>query len=76
LKLADMPDWPAMLSRAEAAAYVGVSVETFEAEMVEGKWPEGIPRGAKGGKLTCSRAGMSDASMQPRSRPWRVTIRR
>lgn len=29
--LADLPDWPRGLSREQAAAYVGLSVNTFEA---------------------------------------------
>jgi hypothetical protein len=58
LRLADMPDWPAVLTRDEAAAYLRVSVETFEAEIAKGWWPEGTPRGAKGGKLTWLRAAL------------------
>lgn len=64
LRLADMPAWPAMLSREQAAAYVGVSVETFEAEIAKGWWPDGTPRGAKGGKLTWSRAALDRRIME------------
>ena len=31
LTLADLPDWPAALNRQQAAAYCGVSVDTFAA---------------------------------------------
>ena len=31
--LAEMPDWPRMLSVAQAAAYVGLSVNTFKARI-------------------------------------------
>ncbi|GGF29007.1 hypothetical protein GCM10011611_38870 [Aliidongia dinghuensis] len=38
-----------------AAAFVGVSINTFEREVSEGGWPAGIPRGERGGKLTWDR---------------------
>ena len=38
---------PLYLSREEAAAYVGVSVDTFIAEVREGWWPEPVRRGGR-----------------------------
>lgn len=46
---------PRFLSRAQAAAYLGVSTDTFTAEVAAGTWPQGRPRGDKGGKLTWDR---------------------
>lgn len=45
--LADLPYWPRMLSREQAAAYVGVSAGTFEKEVADGVWPGGERRGAR-----------------------------
>lgn len=42
-------------SRAQAAAYVGVSTRTFDAEIAQGMWPPPLRRGAKGGALTWDR---------------------
>ena len=50
-----MPYWPRYLSRDQAAAYVGVSVNTFEQEVEQEKWPPGKPRGPKGGRITWDR---------------------
>lgn len=33
------PYWPRLLSRELAAAYVGLSIPTFEAEVKKGVWP-------------------------------------
>lgn len=55
LKLADLPGWPRYLTLAEAAAYVGVSVGTFETEVTAGLWPLPRKRGARGGKPTWDR---------------------
>jgi len=38
--LADLPDWPRWLSMEQAAAYVGVSKNTFGAELRAGTWPK------------------------------------
>jgi hypothetical protein len=47
------PQRPArFLARAEAAAYLGVSPRTFDAEVTEGLWPSPLPRGGRGGRLT------------------------
>lgn len=43
---------PAMLSREEAAAYVGVGLTIFDAEVEAGLWPPPIRRGHKGAKPT------------------------
>lgn len=50
-----IPFWPRHLSRDMAAAYVGVSVDTFDDEVRKGIWPKGRPRGPKGGRLTWDR---------------------
>jgi hypothetical protein len=52
--LSGLPYWPRMLSREQAAAYVGVSARLFDQEVREGRWPAGIPRGA-GRRLTWDR---------------------
>jgi hypothetical protein len=52
---------PRCLSRAEAAAYVGVCVDVFDDEVRAGLWPAGRPRGAKGGKLTWDRKALDAA---------------
>jgi hypothetical protein len=53
--LADLPFWPRYLSRDEAARYLGVSVDVFDDEVRTGRWPRGIGRGARGGRLTWDR---------------------
>ena len=62
LDFASLPHWPRFLSRAQAAAYVGVSIEVFDAEVASGRWPQGLPRGAKGGKLTWDRNALDTAA--------------
>jgi hypothetical protein len=62
LEFPSLPHWPRFLSRAQAAAYVGVSVDVFDAEVASGKWPPGVPRGAKGGKLTWDRCALDIAA--------------
>lgn len=44
-----------MLSREEAARYVGVSVDVFDDEVRSGMWPRGTPRGSRGGRHTWDR---------------------
>lgn len=44
LQLTGLPDWPRWLSRDEAAAYVGVAVNTFDSEVAAGAWPAGVIR--------------------------------
>ncbi|CAH2601917.1 conserved protein of unknown function [Rhodovastum atsumiense] len=44
------------LTQEQAAAYVGVSVRTFAAEVANGRWPPPLRRGARGGALTWDRA--------------------
>lgn len=46
---------PRYLSREEAAAYVGVSPNVFEAEVRQGYWPPARRRGAREGRLTWDR---------------------
>ena len=46
---------PRYLSREEAAAYVGVSPNVFEAEVRQGYWPPARRRGARDGRLTWDR---------------------
>lgn len=50
-----IPHWPRFLSRVEAAAYVGVSAATFDAEVNAGLWPAARRRGLKGTRLTWDR---------------------
>lgn len=45
--LASMPAWPRMLSRDQAAAYLGVSPGTFLREVAHGKWPLPMERGSR-----------------------------
>ena len=59
---------PLYLSREEAAAYVGVSVDTFIAEVREGWWPEPVRRGGREGRITWYRPGLELAA-QTRHRP-------
>jgi hypothetical protein len=47
--------WPRYLTRAQAALYLGVGVDTFTAELRAGLWPPGRPRGGRGGLLTWDR---------------------
>lgn len=41
------PNWPRGLSEQKAADYVGVSVNTFRAEVKAGLWPRPIRRGRR-----------------------------
>lgn len=45
--LADLPYWPRGLSLAQAAAYVGVSENTFLEEVDDGLWPGPEERGRR-----------------------------
>ena len=47
IPLSEMPAWPRYLSRDEAAAYVGVSVGKFDAEVQTGIWPAPMRRGSR-----------------------------
>lgn len=53
-----LPYWPRFLGRDMAAAFVGVSPNVFDSEVSKGKWPAGIPRGERGGKLTWDRRAL------------------
>lgn len=44
--LSDMPNWPRLLSEAQAAAYLGVSINTFRARVGD-RWPEPIRDGRR-----------------------------
>lgn len=55
---------PRYLSREEAAAYVGVSPETFDREVREGWWPAPRRRGEKGTRLTWDRLALDAAADQ------------
>jgi len=44
-----------MLGRPEAAAYLGVSIDTFDYEVRSGMWPSACRRGRAGGRLTWDR---------------------
>ena len=43
--LAELPHWPRYLSREQAASYVGVSPNVFDAEVQAGVWPKAERRG-------------------------------
>ncbi len=53
---------PRFLSVCQAAAYVGVSADTFLGEVVLGWWPEALRRGAKGRRLTWDRLALDAAA--------------
>jgi hypothetical protein len=44
--LADLPAWPRWMSREQAASYVGVSPNVFDAEVRAGVWPKAEKRGS------------------------------
>jgi hypothetical protein len=58
--LANLPDWPRGLSVAHAAAYVGLSVPAFMAEVDQGKWPPPRRAGAQGGRLIWDKKALDD----------------
>lgn len=60
--LTDLPFWPRMLSREEAARYVGVSDDVFDQEVKAGIWPPALRRGAKGGRGTWDRIMLDRAA--------------
>lgn len=47
--------FPRFLNRPQAAAYLGVSARTFDAEVTAGRWPKAYRRGTKEGALTWDR---------------------
>jgi len=53
---------PLYLSRDEAAAYLGVSADTFAEEVRQGWWPGPVRRGDRSGALTWYRPGLEDAA--------------
>lgn len=57
--LAGLPNWPRLLSRDQAARYVGVSATQFVKEVEEGRWPQPERRGdalaARAGRLLWDR---------------------
>jgi hypothetical protein len=53
--LSDLPFWPRLLSREEAARYVGVSTDVFDEEVRAGVWPAAMRRGVRNGRLTWDR---------------------
>jgi prophage regulatory protein len=53
---------PRYLTRAQAAAYLGVSVDTFNAEVRLGWWPPARPRGLKGILYTWDRKALDAAA--------------
>lgn len=56
-----MPE-PRFLSRAEAAAYLGVGETVFTAEVRSGMWPAPLRRGARDGRLTWDRVLLDRAA--------------
>lgn len=57
-----LPNWPLYLSRDEAARYVGVSPNTFDAEVMAGMWPGPMKRGSKGSRVTWYRPAIEQAA--------------
>ena len=51
--LTGLPNWPRLLSRDQAARYVGVSPTQFAKEVDEGRWP---PPERRGSRITWDRA--------------------
>ena len=45
--LAHLPDWPRQLSRAQAAAYIGVSPGTLDQDIRAGRYPRGVKVGGR-----------------------------
>jgi hypothetical protein len=60
--LTDLPFWPRLLSRDEAARYVGVSVAVFDDEVKGGIWPPALRRGGRGGRCTWDRLALDRAA--------------
>jgi len=58
----ELPDWPRMLGREEAARYLGVSDDVFDQEVRAGLWPPALRRGARGGRLTWDRLALDRAA--------------
>lgn len=53
---------PLFLTLEQAAAYAGVSTDTFRAEVEAGLWPGPVRRGAKATKQTWHREAMEEAA--------------
>jgi hypothetical protein len=53
---------PRFLSVGQAAAYVGVSADTFLEEVALGWWPAALRRGSKGRRLTWDRLALDAAA--------------
>jgi hypothetical protein len=53
---------PRFLSVGQAAAYVGVSADTFLKEVALGWWPAALRRGSKGRRLTWDRLALDAAA--------------
>ncbi|MGF7177010.1 hypothetical protein [Azospirillum doebereinerae] len=43
--LAGLPNWPRLLTRLQAASYLGLTVNSFNLGMEEGTWPDPITYG-------------------------------
>jgi hypothetical protein len=68
--LTDLPFWPRLLSRDEAARYVGVSTAVFDAEVRSGIWPPALRRGGKGGRFTWDRIMLDRAADRASGLGW------
>jgi hypothetical protein len=62
--LSELPFWPRLLSREEAARYVGVSPVVFENEVKQGVWPPALRRGPRQGRQTWDRLALDRAADQ------------
>ncbi len=47
MTLAELPDWPRLMQRAKAAAYVDMSIPKFEEEIALGKLPASVMIGGR-----------------------------
>jgi hypothetical protein len=56
--MSDLPNWPRGLSGEQAAAYVGVSIPTFLAEVELGIWPGPRRGGLRGGRKIWDRVAI------------------
>lgn len=59
--LTELPFWPRMLSREEAARYLGVSDDVFDQEVRAGIWPCAMRRGLGGRRVTWDRCMLDRA---------------
>lgn len=69
--LAGLPYWPRLLSREQAAAYLGVSPGTFDKEVQDGLWPAAERHGNRllWDRLLLDRTQDERSGLVPKSTP-------